>query len=51
MRRGVELGELGLHGGLGEADEGPLVAHLVAVVGRAEHRYALPVVVCSRIML
>lgn len=46
MRHSCELGECGLHRQLVEADESTLVPHLVAVVGRAEHRYALPVVVC-----
>ena len=36
MRHGVELDELGHHVCL-EADEGPLVAHLIAVVGRTKH--------------
>ncbi len=41
----VKGGELGGHGGAVEADEGALVAHLVAVVGRREHRDAVAVVV------
>ena len=44
MRHCLKLGELRLHARLGEADEGSLVAHLVAVVRRAEDGYALSVV-------
>ena len=38
---GLEFGEIGLHIFARETNKGSLVAHLVAVVGRTEHRYAL----------
>ena len=46
MRHGLVRGELGLELGVPavEGDEGALVAHGVAVVGRGEHRDALAVV-------
>lgn len=43
MRDSVIRGELRGHVSASEADEGSLVAHLVAVVGRAEDRHAVPV--------
>ena len=43
MGHAVKRGEVGLHVGL-EGDEGALVAHLVAVVGRAEDGDAAAVV-------
>lgn len=45
MGHGLELVESGDHVVAGEADEGALVAHLVAVVGRTEHSDALA---CAR---
>lgn len=45
MRHTIEGGEDWGHGHrVREADEGPLVAHLVAVVRRGEYRDAAPVV-------
>ena len=41
MRYCLEFGEIGLHIFVRETNEGSLVAHLVAVVRRTEHRYAL----------
>lgn len=52
MRHRRELVEGGLHALVGEADVGALVAHLIAVVGRAEDRDALAVVVdCVALLL
>lgn len=44
MRHSGELSELRLHIGL-KGDEGPLVAHLIAIVRRTEDSDTLPVVV------
>jgi len=45
VRYCLEFCEIGLHIFVRETNEGTLVAHLVAVVGRTEHCYALAIVI------